>query len=140
MLKKIFRFLGFWLPPLLWAAMIFKFSSGSVPSASDNFWLDFIIKKTGHIILFASLAALIYRGFIGYGMDRKKAAILSVVFSFLYGVSDEFHQMFTQGREAKPRDVVIDGFGASITMFLFYKYADKLPKRLTNFLSNIGII
>jgi VanZ family protein len=119
--------------------MIFKFSSGNIPSASDNFWLDFIIKKIGHIILFATLAVLIYRALIGEGVSRKKAAIYAVVTSFLYGVGDEFHQMFTQGREAKFRDTLIDGVGASLAMFLIYRFISILPKSVREMLAEIGI-
>ena len=139
MKSKVLKFISLWLPPLLWAAMIFKFSSGNIPSASDNFWLDFIIKKIGHIILFATLAVLIYRALIGEGVSRKKAAIYAVVTSFLYGVGDEFHQMFTQGREAKFRDTLIDGVGASLAMFLIYRFISILPKSVREMLAEIGI-
>lgn len=139
MAKKILKFLSLWLPPVLWAAMIFKFSSGTVPSASRVYWLDFIVKKAGHIILFATLAILVYRGLIGQGVGRKKAAILAVLISFTYGVSDEIHQMFTQGRESRFRDTVIDGVGAGIAMYLVYKFVSVLPKKLRETLSEIGI-
>lgn len=91
------------------------------------------------MILFATLALLVYRGLIGYGMGRKKAAILAVLISFSYGVSDEVHQMFTQGREARFRDTVIDGVGAGIAMYLVYKYVPALPAKMRETLSRIGI-
>lgn len=119
--------------------MIYKFSSGSIPKASESYWLDFVIKKVGHIILFATLAILNYRALVGAGVERKKAAIWSVVASFLYGVSDEIHQMFTQGREAKPRDVVIDGVGAGLAIYIIYRYVSKLPKGLRDLLVKVGI-
>lgn len=119
--------------------MIFKFSSGQIPKASGAFWLDFVIKKAGHLILYAALAVLIYRGLIGEGVGRKKAAILGAVFAFLYGVSDELHQTFVQGREARFRDTVIDGFGASFFMFLIYKYIGKLPGKVREILAEVGI-
>ena len=139
MAKKVLRFLSLWLPPFLWAAMIFKFSSGTVPPMSRVYWQDFVVKKVGHMILFATLAVLTYRGLVGRGMDRKKAAILAVAVSFAYGVSDEVHQMFTQGREARFRDTVIDGVGAGIAMYLVYKYVPALPAKMRETLSKIGI-
>lgn len=106
---------------------------------SHVIWQDFVIKKIGHVILFATLSILIYRGLIGGGMSRKKAAILAVIFSFAYGISDEVHQMFTQGREARFRDTIIDGVGAGIAMYIIYKYISVLPKKLSKTLSKIGI-
>lgn len=139
MTKKILSFLSLWLPPVLWMAMIFKFSSGSIPSASQNYWLDFVVKKIGHIILFATLAILSYRALVNEGVTRKKAAIWAVIISFTYGISDEIHQMFTQGREAKVRDVLIDGAGASLIIFLVYRYLPKFPKKFQNFLLQFNI-
>jgi hypothetical protein len=138
-INKTLRFLSLWLPSVLWAALIFKFSSGSVPSASQVYWQDFIAKKIGHFILFAILSVFVYRGLIGEGVNRKKAAILAVAVAFLYGASDEMHQMFTQGREARIRDVLIDGLGAAATIFLIYKYFPRFPKSLRETLLNIGI-
>ena len=119
---KIIKFLSLWLPVALWAALIFKFSSGIVPIASQIYWQDFAVKKIGHFLLFGVLAVLIYRGLIGQGLSRKEATIWAVVTAFLYGATDEFHQMFTQGREARIRDVFIDGIGASFFTFLTDKF------------------
>ncbi len=119
--------------------MIFRFSSGSIPAASQVYWLDFLIKKTGHVILFAILAIFFYRALIGEGVNRKRAAILAVIISFAYGVIDEFHQTFTQGREARFRDTIIDGAGAGIAIYFVYKFISKLPEDLRNMFLKIGI-
>jgi len=137
--NKILNFLGLWLPPILWAIMIFRFSSGNVPSASENYWLDFIVKKIGHVILFATLAILTYRGLLGEGVSRKKAAIWAVFISFSYGITDEFHQTFTQGREARFRDTVIDGFGAGLAIYFIYRYISVLPIKMRETLAHFGI-
>ena len=139
MKNKAMTLLNLWLPPVLWAAMIYKFSSGTVPIASQIYWQDFAVKKIGHVILFAILAVLVYRALIGEGVNRKKAAILGVIISFLYGISDEFHQMFTQGREARFRDTVIDGYGAGVAMYLVYRFISKLPKSAREILLRFGI-
>lgn len=139
MKKKILKFLNLWLPVILWAGLIFKFSSGSVPSASAVYWQDFAVKKTGHVLLFGALALLIYRALIGEGLSRKKSAIWAVIAAFFYGGTDEFHQMFTQGRESRVRDVFIDGIGAGVIIFLFYQLLPKLPKKVQTFLLEFGI-
>ena len=143
--KKIFFRASLWLPPLLWMALIFHFSSGSVPVASTVYWQDFTVKKTGHMLLFGALAILLYRAFVGEGMDRKKAAIWAIILSTFYGGTDEFHQLFTQGREARVRDVLIDGIGASVFTFLIYyilpkKILPKMPKEVVELARKFQLI
>lgn len=137
--KTILKFLNLWLPVILWAFLIFKFSSGTIPVASSIFWQDFAVKKTGHILLFGMLALLTYRGLIGEGLNRKKAAILAILIAFLYGASDEYHQMYTQGREARIRDVIIDGLGATVLTYFIYQFLPRLPKKVQHFLLQFDI-
>ena len=129
MAKKILWILNLWLPPLLWAGMIFRFSSGSIPAASDVYWQDFIVKKVGHMILFAILAILFYRALVGEGVDRKKAAISAVLIALIYGAVDEFHQTFVPTRSGAIRDIGIDSIGIFIS-FLYTKiHLSKLVKK-----------
>ena len=107
---------------VLWAGLIFKFSSGTVPSASQIYWQDFAVKKIGHFLLFGVLAVLIYRALIGQGLSREKAAVWAVTMAFLYGATDEYHQIFTQGREARVRDILIDGVGAGVVIYFIYRF------------------
>ena len=137
--KRIIKFLSLWLPVALWAGLIFHFSSGTVPSASQIYWQDFAVKKIGHFLLFGVLAVLIYRGLIGQGLNRKKAAVWAVIIAFFYGATDEFHQMFTQGREARVRDIFIDGIGAGVVIYFIYRFFSKLPKKIQIFLLQFGI-
>jgi VanZ family protein len=44
----------------------------------------------------------------------KLTAIVAVLFCFLYGISDEFHQSFIPGRFVSGWDVAADVFGASV--------------------------
>ena len=139
MKTKIAEFLNLWLPVVLWAALIFRFSSGIVPTASQIYWQDFAVKKVGHFLLFGVFAVLIYRGLIGQGLSRKKAAIWAIALAFLYGATDEYHQMFTQGRESRIRDVVIDGIGAGIVIYFIYSVLPGLSKKSRAFLLQFGI-
>ncbi len=130
MKKKIVRQLSAWLPVALWAALIFHFSSGNIPVASAVYWQDFAVKKTGHVLLFGVLALLFYRSFRINEINRKRAAILAIVLATFYGGTDEYHQMFTQGRESRVRDVFIDGFGASVVVFFLYYVPPQLSENL----------
>lgn len=140
-MKSIFyKKVSLWLPPILWMALIFHFSSGTVPVASTVYWQDFTIKKTGHVLLFGFLAILFYRALRGEGINRKKALIWAIILSTFYGATDEYHQMFTQGREARVRDVFIDGAGATVAAFLTYKFLPNLPKKLKIYAERLNLI
>ncbi len=136
---RILKFLKSWLPAIAWAALIFKLSSGTVPVTSPIYWQDFAAKKTAHMVFYAILAIFVYRGFRNERMERKKAAIWSVIIATFYGATDEYHQSFTQVREARIRDVGFDGIGASIAAFLIYRYLSEFPKNLRSFLVKLGL-
>ena len=119
-----------WLPIVLWAGLIFRFSSGTIPLASKIYWQDFAVKKTGHVLLFGALSLLIFRALRMNRVSRMKAAILAVLLATFYGGTDEFHQMFTQGRESRLRDVFIDGGGATLVILATYYLPSKLSKSL----------
>ncbi|HET7098702.1 MAG TPA: VanZ family protein [Patescibacteria group bacterium] len=131
MKNKIILQISLWLPVVLWMALVFRFSSGTVPVASTVYWQDFAVKKTGHVLLFGFLAILIYRGLVGNGISKTKALVWAIILSTFYGATDEFHQMFTQGRESRIRDVFIDGIGASIFTYIIYKVLPMMPKEVT---------
>ena len=135
---RLLKFLNLWLPVILWAILIFKLSAGTVPIASSIFWQDFAVKKFGHFIFFGILAVLIYRGLVGVGIEKNKAAVWAVLSAFFYGATDEYHQMFTQGREARVRDVFVDGIGAGAFIFVIYRFFSFLPKEIRLFLVKLG--
>jgi len=137
--KKTVKFLNLWLPVILWALIIFKFSSGVVPQASALYWPNFAFMKSAHVFFFGVLSVILYRALRGEGLSRKKAAIWAVVLTTLYGASDEFHQMFTQGREARVRDVFIDGIGAGLVIYLIYRFLPRFPKKIQEFLLKLGV-
>lgn len=140
MKDKIIKQIYAWLPVILWAALIFHFSSGTVPVASTVYWQDFAVKKTGHVLLFGFLALLIYRALRINRINNKKAAIYAVLFSFFYGATDEFHQLFTQGRESRVRDVFIDGGGAALVILVLYYLPPKLSKDLFNLVKKLDLV
>jgi VanZ family protein len=94
-----------WAPVLLWAAVIFAFSS--VPSLGTGLgtW-DVVLRKLAHLTEYAILGALLARA-IG-------STWLAIVLGALYATSDEVHQHFVRGRHAAWYDVVIDTVGVTI--------------------------
>lgn len=132
--------ISLWLPPILWAALIFRFSSGRVFVASTVYWQDFTVKKIGHVLLFGFLSILVFRTLRGEGVSRKKALIWSIIIAATYGATDEYHQMFTQGRESRLRDVLIDGVGAAISSYLVYQFLPTFPKKLKIYFEKLNFI
>jgi len=104
-------FLRYYLPALLWAALIFTLSSiprltppliGLKPSDKLYHFIEFTI--FGLLLI----QALRYR----YSFNRRPAAIgWAVVLGILWGALDEFHQLFVAGREASLLDALADTGG-----------------------------
>jgi len=80
-----------------------------------------VIRKVGHLIEYAILAALFWWALRGGTNLGTKMSLLFIVVWFLCGVfavSDEFHQSFVPSRTASPHDVLIDICGALIGIVL----------------------
>lgn len=94
-----------WLPVLVWAGVIFAFSS--IPSLGTGLgtW-DTILRKGAHMTEYAVLAVLLLRATGAYTWAFGLAVI--------YAASDEVHQLFVRGRHGSPIDVGIDAAGALI--------------------------
>ena len=122
----------FWAPVVVWAGLIFILSSHQTGTAVEIVWTDFILKKSAHIVEYGILTALMYRALLGSGVERKRAGWWAIGFSVLYGLSDEFHQSFTPGRDGRLRDVVFDTIGALTAVYIIWNTLPKAPARLRN--------
>src|SRR5260221_5672845 len=103
-----------WLPVVLWAAVIFAFSSIPHLSSGLGTW-DTILRKGAHVTEYAILGALLVRA-----LAREVPAF---VLGVLYATSDEVHQHFVRGRHAAPLDVAIDSFGLVLGLVAWRRYA-----------------
>ncbi|MFC1638541.1 VanZ family protein, partial [Patescibacteria group bacterium] len=65
------------------------------------------------------LAFLIFRVADLYNVTKKEGALLALVFSFAYAVSDEIHQLFVPGRDGKLSDVGIDLIGIVLMVVIW---------------------
>jgi VanZ family protein len=72
--------------------------------------------KLAHLLVYAALGAFYMLPLSGGRLSgiTGTAAGAAIVLSFLYGLSDEVHQMFTPGRSPDILDVVADTAGASL--------------------------
>lgn len=136
---KMVKVVKFWVPPFLWAVVIFTFSSMQVGSSSEFYWKDFLVKKTAHIIEYGIFATLIYRALVNSKVSKPKAMWYSVLVALFYGMTDEFHQSFTPGRGPAVRDVIIDTLGASLFIFGILNNIKKMPNFLQDLYSKYQI-
>lgn len=110
MLKPLSR----WILVILYAALIFYLSSG--PITVDLPGSD----KLYHMVEYGMLSFLLYNA-LSSSFKKEypwKIVLLAIVLTMLYGVSDEFHQLFVPSRSADPYDVVADASGAIIVQGL----------------------
>lgn len=103
------RALSAWLPVVIWAAVIFAFSS--IPSLSSGLGLwDTVLRKSAHMTEYAILGALLLRAF-----GRELPALVTGI---AYAVTDEIHQSFVEGRHGSPFDVALDAVGVAVGLFV----------------------
>jgi VanZ family protein len=104
-----------WLITIGYMSIIFYLSSlnfhlPELPPNSD---------KVAHVCLYFPLAFLFYLSLNRSGI-KKYVFLATVILTFFYGITDEFHQSFVPGRDSSFGDVIADlagallgGFGAS---------------------------
>ena len=123
-MSKFNSFAYYWLPAIIWMGIIFYFSSRLNTSVTGEFLFDFIFFKSLHMIEYATLYFLLFRGF--YSLNNKRITnndkfLFPIILSVLYAFSDEIHQTFVPTREGKIRDVFIDTAGILI-MYIYIKH------------------
>jgi VanZ family protein len=106
-----FRRLHLWLPPLLYMAVIFHFSSESnpLPELTTRVW-----DKALHLIEYGGLGLLICRALLGEGIAQARAMLLAVMVASAYAASDEWHQAFVPLRSSDVLDWVADTIGSML--------------------------
>jgi len=107
-----------WAPVVLWAAVIFLFSS--IPSLSSGLggW-DLVLRKLAHLTEYAILGALLVRALARSG--------LAILLGGLYAFSDEVHQHFVRGRHGAWYDVLLDTVGVAIGVLVWRRLRSGQP-------------
>lgn len=79
-----------------------------------------IIRKVAHFTEYflLSWAAFFHFTVINERVAIKRKLLWTFLFSALYAVSDEIHQLFVPGRSGNIKDVVIDCMGALLTVVI----------------------
>ena len=111
-----------WVPVILWMAVIFFLSArtkAEMPHLSNDF-MDWPVKKTGHMLEYGILTVLVWRATSGtFGMRAKRWYIWIIgAICVLYAASDEYHQSFVAGRGSSIFDVAIDAAGVALALII----------------------
>ena len=139
--KKLIK----WLVLLLWMLVIFLFSSqphsgeatksiieNIIPNIKTNSLLDminFIVRKSAHVTEYFILALLTISLLKEYTKKERTILLSSIIFCFIYAMTDEYHQSFVPGRSSLFRDVLIDTSGSLIALLGYYFYLKKFTTK-----------
>jgi VanZ family protein len=103
--------LWLWAPVAIYMAAIFLVSGDSNPPAPQS-----VSDKFLHLLAYGGLGVLVCRAMVGGmgGRVTRRAALITLMVSVAYAVSDEVHQMFVPQRSPDVVDVVADAAGAAL--------------------------
>lgn len=137
-----------WLPSVIIMVIIFLFSSKpAIESSKDSMgitefvldvyetlWnrdiigekrdevskiLEVIVRKTAHFMEYAVLGKAFSYALWKQKMAKGKKILLALMFTILYAITDEVHQLFVPGRSGRVLDVLIDSMGAIVGVTVF---------------------
>ncbi len=130
----------FWILTAVCFAVIFYFSAQTATESSEqsgtilqfiykifgeNSATVFVVRKGAHFLEYTGTSLVMSAAF--YFTIGKNRFHLPILFTSLYAVSDEIHQIFVEGRSCELRDWAIDTLGAVLGagIFLLFYYIIK---------------
>jgi VanZ family protein len=115
----MFKIIKFWVFPVVWMGFIYFLSSFHKLQVSQVGWEDFVTRKIAHMTEYCVLYVLLFRAFKNYyNFSFRKLIFYSLLITFLYAISDEYHQTFVTGRTGKFTDIFIDLLGGTLGFFV----------------------
>lgn len=126
MQETLHLFFFYRLPVFIYCILIFVQSSFPASEDLPSFPMS---DKVLHLFGYALLGALFLRALKTFPVKDNipRLLFLSILFSTLYGFSDEFHQSFVAARSADVFDAVFDFIGSALGVFVYYKLS-QMPR------------
>jgi VanZ family protein len=142
--RRLWLFIKYWLPPLLWMSAIFFVSADSasvsrssqligplvrwlLPDISDAALGGVVlaIRKLAHVTEYAFCAILLWRALRQHTSRdtrpwTRREAWLAWALAAAYAVTDEIHQCFVPGRQGAVADVLLDSIGAALGLLALW--------------------
>lgn len=84
----------------------------------DNVFTDFIVRKSAHCLEFTGLSFLFNLSL--YVTKNNPSYFFAVILTSIYAATDEFHQLFVEGRSCQITDWAIDTAGAILGALGFF--------------------
>ena len=100
------------LAPLALMGLIFYLSAQEAVGPELPSWTRIV----AHFTEYAVLASL-WAWALGPALGRR-ALLAAAAISFLYAISDEYHQRFVEGRDSDAMDVLADAAGIAFALLL----------------------
>jgi VanZ family protein len=107
------KFLKFWFPVLFYCCIIF--GASAVPSVQLQGEIPYL-DKVIHALEYGILGVLFARAVRVTSLYASLPLVFAITLYFVvfYGVTDEFHQSFVQGRSSDFDDLMADTIGGAI--------------------------
>lgn len=125
-----------WLIVVLWMILIFYFSQQPVSDSRDlssnitkqlieivekvtplenvqESQLHHLVRKNAHFIIYFFLGIFALLALKLTRLKRSTSAVIALAVCMIYAVTDEYHQLFVDGRGAQLKDIFIDWAGAA---------------------------
>lgn len=125
-----------WLIVVLWMILIFYFSQQPVSDSRDlssnitkqlieiaekvtplenvqESQVHHLVRKNAHFIIYFFLGIFALLALKLTSLKRLTSAVIALAVCMIYAVTDEYHQLFVDGRGAQLKDVFIDWAGAA---------------------------
>jgi len=100
--------------------IVYRILSGLLPFISiDVDLLHFTVRKFAHFTAYFILGVFILHALVVNREITVKILLASFLFTVVYAISDEVHQLFIPGRSGEVRDVLIDSSGSLLGICLY---------------------
>lgn len=122
MIKKYIYF----LPSIIIMSVVFYLSSLSSTGIGGSLTKQFLIHKALHVFVYGLLSAS-FNFALSKSANQTRQQIIpkSIIFAYIYGITDEVHQSFVSGRGGKFTDTLFDLSGALLGVWI-YRQIQKL--------------
>lgn len=127
-----------WVAVAVWACFIFFMSSNTSTGLNEGLGIFSsiyramqdvqasilgpdadVLSSIAHFCVYTVFGALLANA-LRCHMPLRRACLVAIACASLYGVSDEFHQLFVPGRMCDPVDWMVDTAGATLGSGIFY--------------------
>lgn len=91
--------------------------------------LSFVVRKLAHFSIYTALGMSTIGLLLTFKqLEQKKPYLFAILIGSMYAISDEIHQLFSDGRSGQVTDVILDSCGVIVgtgIIYLIYRLVKK---------------